>query len=183
MDVLLPSLQLRIDVGSILKSFRLMMRICFGLNLVLGGTRLKIMVRTKCYLTRQRSQQKFLKSPIRNNILLEQNLYVESYGPRSFRNSLLFALISISFAFQPRIIPQVNACGFSVSVPPRASRTAPPSLRHAAMQGLSPQFPTLNPNRVPSVSSPCPVRILSVTRPFQARVKSVLVRVQSVLCL
>ena len=79
MDVLLPSLQLRSDVGSILKSYRLMMRICFGLNLVLGGTRFKIMVRTKSYLTRQRLRQQSSKPPIRPHIHPEKNLSMASY--------------------------------------------------------------------------------------------------------
>ena len=55
------------------------MRICFGLNLVLSGTRLKIMVRTKFHLTRQRLRRRFSKSQIQPHIHPEKDLSMASY--------------------------------------------------------------------------------------------------------
>ena len=78
MDVLLSSLQLRIRVGSILKSYRLMMRICFGLNLVLDGTRLKIMVRRKSYLTRQQLRERFSNHRFLAYINEEMNIFCDT---------------------------------------------------------------------------------------------------------
>ena len=54
------------------------MRICFGLNLVLGDPRLKIMVRRKSYLTRQQLRKRFSNHRFLAYINEEMNIFCDT---------------------------------------------------------------------------------------------------------
>ena len=84
------------------------MRIRFGLNLILGGTRLEIMVRTKSYLTRQRLRKRFSNHRFLAYINQEMNLFCDILQGLSPQSSYGFMGVRLE-APQKESHPQFQA--------------------------------------------------------------------------